>query len=65
MKNYEDPNMELFDINNGMKSGFDVNSNDDETEYVQDYMIPAYAFLDIVYEDGGSYADYGLGGNSL
>ena len=33
MKNYEDPNMELFDINNGMKSGFDVNSNDDETEY--------------------------------
>ena len=33
-------------------------SDDDETEYVQDYMIPAYAFLDIVYEDGGSYADY-------
>ena len=32
--------------------------SDDETEYVRDYVMPAYVFLDIVYEDGGSNADY-------
>ena len=32
--------------------------SDDETGYVQDQVVPAYAFLDIVYEDGGSNADY-------
>ena len=32
--------------------------SDDETGYVQDQVIPAYAFLDIVYEEGGSNADY-------
>ena len=31
---------------------------EDEPGNVQDYAIPAYVFLDIVYEDGGSYADY-------
>ena len=30
----------------------------DETGDVQDYVTPAYAFLDIVYEEGGSNADY-------
>ncbi|MCR5420407.1 MAG: acyltransferase [Lachnospiraceae bacterium] len=32
--------------------------SDDETGYVQDQVVPAYAFLDIVYEEGGSNADY-------
>lgn len=32
--------------------------SDDETEYVRDYVMPAYVFLDIVYENGGSNADY-------
>lgn len=32
--------------------------SDEETEYTQDYVIPAYVFLDIVYQDGGSNADY-------
>ena len=36
----------------------DESFSDDEPGNVQDYAIPAYVFLDIVYEDGGSYADY-------
>ena len=32
--------------------------SDDETGYVQDQVVPTYAFLDIVYEEGGSNADY-------
>ena len=32
--------------------------SDDETGYVQDQVVPAYAFLDIVYEEGGSNVDY-------
>ncbi len=32
--------------------------SDDETGYVQDQVVPPYAFLDIVYEEGGSNADY-------
>ena len=32
--------------------------SEDETGYARDYVIPAYVFLDIVYEDGGSNADY-------
>ena len=32
--------------------------SDDETGYVQDQVVPAYAFLDIVYEEGGLNADY-------
>lgn len=32
--------------------------SDDENGYAWDYVTPAYVFLDIVYEDGGSNADY-------
>ena len=32
--------------------------SDDETGYVQDQVVPANAFLDIVYEEGGSNVDY-------
>ena len=32
--------------------------SDDENGYARDYVTPAYVFLDIVYEDGGSNADY-------
>ena len=32
--------------------------SDDETGYVQDQVVPAYAFLDMVYEEGGSNVDY-------
>ena len=36
----------------------DESFSDDEPGNVQDYAIPAYVLLDIVYEDGGSSADY-------
>jgi hypothetical protein len=46
------------DIEEDIEEDVDESFSDDEPGNVQDYAIPAYVFLDIVYEDGGSYADY-------
>jgi fucose 4-O-acetylase-like acetyltransferase len=45
-------------IDEEIAEDIDESFSDDETENEQDYMIPAYVFLNIVYEDGGSYANY-------
>ena len=33
MKKYEDPDMDLINLDDKLKSGYDVNSDDDETGY--------------------------------
>ena len=52
--------LESASVGNDPKITEDVGEtfSDDDTEYARDYVIPAYVFLDIVYEDGGSNADY-------